>query len=78
MDDSGIRENTNTGSQEKEVEDPQRGIADDGNVFSPTWIRRAIQARDGSDWIILVRRYRLLFNFRLFLAFVYIIVEIFK
>ena len=78
MDDSEIKENSNTRSQEKEAENYERGISYDGNVFSPAWIRRTIQTRDGSYWVLLGRRYRFLLNFRLFLALLYIIVEIFK
>ncbi len=48
MDDSEIKENSNTRSQEKEAENYERGISYDGNVFSPAWIRRTIQTRDGS------------------------------
>ena len=78
MDDSGTKQNTNTRSQEKEVEDSQRGFAYDGNVFSPAWIRRTIQARDGSDWFILGRRYRFLFCLRLFLVILYIAIQTIK
>jgi hypothetical protein len=78
MDDSDIKKTTTNRSEEKEIKNCEGGILNDGNVFSSVWIRRTIQARDGSNWFLLGRRHRFLLNFRLLLAIVYIIVEILK
>lgn len=54
----------------------QRYVSDVGNVFSPTRIRRIIQVNDGGNWFILGCRYRLLFNFRIFLVILYLTFEV--
>lgn len=56
----------------------QRYLAYVGDVLSPLWLRRIIQVNDGSNWFILGSRYRFLFNFRLFLVVLYILIEINK
>jgi hypothetical protein len=56
----------------------QRYISNVSNVLSPLWIRRTIQINNGREWFILGSRYNFLFNFRLFLVVVFLIIQIFK
>ena len=56
----------------------QRFIFDASYVFSAPWLRRPIQINYGPDWIILGRGRRILFNFRLFLVVLYIIIKTIK
>ena len=56
----------------------QRAIFDVSYVLPASWLRRPIQIYYGPDWIILGRGRRILFNFRLFLVVLYIIIETIK
>ena len=78
MDGSDIKKQTNTRSQEKEVENLERGIAYAGDVFSTAWVRRPIQNNNGPNWFVLDSRYRFLLYLRLFLAGLYIIIQTVK
>ena len=64
--------------QRKEINPLQRYIANVSNVLSPIWVRRLIQINNGFEWFVLGCRYRFLFNFRLFLVFLYITYQVFK
>jgi len=78
MDDSDINTTTKTWQQKTETENLQGSITYAGNVFSPAWVRRSVQSDNGFNWLVLDSRRRFLLYFRLFLASVYIIVEILK
>ena len=65
-------------SKREETNFIQRYIANVGNVLSPLWLRRPIQINNGYEWFILGSRYNFLFNFRLFLVVVFLIIQIFK
>ena len=78
MDGSDIKKQTNTRSQEKEIENLERGIAYAGNVFSTTRVRRPIQNNNGPNWFVLGSRHRFLLYIRLLLATLYIIVQTVK
>ncbi len=54
----------------------ERYIANVGDVFSPSWLRRAFQIDDGGNWLILGCRYNFLFNFRLFLVVLYLLFQL--
>lgn len=56
----------------------QRYVTYVGDVLSPIWVRRVIQINDGFNWFILGRRYRFLFNFRMFLVILYLAYETFS
>jgi hypothetical protein len=62
----------------KQVNFLQRYLANVSDVLSPIWVRRAFQIDDGGNWFILGRRYRFLFNFRMFLVVIYLAYETFK
>lgn len=64
--------------QKQEINVLQRYISNVSNVLSPLWIRRTIQINNGYEWFILGSRYNFLFNFRLFLVVVFLIIQIFK
>ena len=64
--------------QRQEINFLQRYISNVSDVLSPLWIRRPIQINNGCEWFILGSRYNFLFNFRLFLVVVFLIVQIFK
>ena len=64
--------------QKQEISILQRYISNVSNVLSPLWIRRTIQINNGYEWFILGSRYNFLFNFRLFLVVVFLIIQIFK
>ncbi len=78
MDDGDSKNKTNKTKSKKAPDLFQGFILDASYVFSAPWLRRPIQANYGPDWILLGRGRRILFNFRLFLVVLYIIIEIFK
>jgi hypothetical protein len=78
MDDGDPKNNRQIKKEERKTSSIQRYISNVSNVLSPVWIRRSIQANNGFEWIILGSRYSFLFNFRLFLVFLYLAYEVFK
>lgn len=62
----------------KETNLLQRYVAYVSDVLSPLWIRRTIHLNDEGNWYVLGCRYRFLFNFRLFLVVLLLIVETIK
>ena len=78
MDDGDSKENKQIKRKGTQVNFLQRYISNVSNVLSPLWIRRTIQINNGREWFILGSRYNFLFNFRLFLVVVFLIVQIFK
>jgi len=62
----------------KQVNFLQRYLANVSDVLSTIWLRRTFQIDDGGNWFILGRRYRFLFNFRMFLVVIYLAYETFK
>ena len=56
----------------------QRYVSNVSDVLSPIWVRRLIQINNGFEWFVLGCRYRFLFNFRLFLVFLYITYQVLK
>jgi hypothetical protein len=45
------------------------------NVLPTLWVRFFIQADYGREWLLLGGRYNFLFDFRVFLAFIYFIIK---
>lgn len=78
MDDGDIKENKQVKRKRTQNNFIQRYISNVSNVLSPLWIRRPIQINNGYEWFILGSRYNFLFNFRLFLVVVFLIIQIFK
>ena len=78
MDDGDIKKNKQIKRKRTQINFIQRYISNVSNVLSPLWIRRPIQINNGYEWFILGSRYNFLFNFRLFLVVVFLIVQIFK
>ena len=78
MDDGDIKKNKQVKRKRKQNNFIQRYISNVSNVLSPLWIRRTIQINNGYEWFILGSRYNFLFNFRLFLVVVFLIIQIFK
>jgi hypothetical protein len=78
MDDGDSKENKQIKRKGTQVNFLQRYISNVSDVLSPLWIRRPIQINNGCEWFILGSRYNFLFNFRLFLVVVFLIVQIFK
>jgi hypothetical protein len=78
MDDGDIKENKQVKRKRTQINFIQRYISNVSNVLSPLWIRRTIQINNGYEWFILGSRYNFLFNFRLFLVVVFLIIQIFK
>jgi hypothetical protein len=78
MDDGDIKKNKQVKRKRTQINFIQRYISNVSNVLSPLWIRRTIQINNGREWFILGSRYNFLFNFRLFLVVVFLIVQIFK
>jgi len=77
MDDGDIKENKQVKRKRTPINFIQRYISNVSNVLSPLWIRRTIQINNGYEWFILGSRYNFLFNFRLFLVVVFLIIQIF-
>ena len=78
MDDGDIKKNKQIKRKRTQINFIQRYISNVSNVLSPLWIRRPIQINNGYEWFILGSRYNFLFNFRLFLVVVFLIIQIFK
>ena len=78
MDDGDIKKNKQVKRKRKQNNFIQRYISNVSNVLSPLWIRRTIQINNGYEWFILGSRYNFLFNFRLLLVIVFLIIQIFK
>jgi hypothetical protein len=78
MDDDDSEQNKKTKRKRETFSFLQRYVANVSDVLSPLWIRRFIQVDHGFKWFILGCRYRLLFNFRLFLVVIYLAYETFK
>lgn len=78
MDDGDIKENKQVKRKRTQINFIQRYISNVSNVLSPLWIRRTIQINNGYEWFILGSRYNFLFNFRLLLVVVFLIIQIFK
>ena len=78
MDDGDIKKNKQVKRKRTQNNFIQRYISNVSNVLSPLWIRRPIQINNGYEWFILGSRYNFLFNFRLFLVVVFLIIQIFK
>jgi len=78
MDDGDIKKNKQVKRKRTQNNFIQRYISNVSNVLSPLWIRRTIQINNGYEWFILGSRYNFLFNFRLFLVVVFLIIQIFK
>lgn len=78
MDDGDIEKNKQVKRKRTQNNFIQRYISNVSNVLSPLWIRRPIQINNGYEWFILGSRYNFLFNFRLFLVVVFLIIQIFK
>ena len=78
MDDCDIKKNKQVKRKRTQINFIQRYISNVSNVLSPLWIRRTIQINNGYEWFILGSRYNFLFNFRMFLVVVFLIIQIFK
>ena len=78
MDDGDSKKNKQVKRKRTQTNFLQRYISNVSNVLSPLWIRRTIQINNGREWFILGSRYNFLFNFRLFLVVVFLIIQIFK
>jgi hypothetical protein len=78
MDDGDSKKNKQVKRKGTQTNFLQRYISNVSNVLSPLWIRRTIQINNGREWFILGSRYNFLFNFRLFLVVVFLIIQIFK
>ena len=78
MEDGDIKENKQVKRKRTQINFIQRYISNVSNVLSPLWIRRTIQINNGYEWFILGSRYNFLFNFRLLLVVVFLIIQIFK
>ena len=78
MDDGDIKKNKQVKRKRTQINFIQRYISNVSNVLSPLWIRRTIQINNGYEWFILGSRYNFLFNFRLLLVIVFLIIQIFK
>lgn len=78
MDPDGDKQNKIFKREDKKNNFLQRYVSNVSNVLSPIWVRRIIQINNGYEWFVLGCRYRFLFNFRMFLVFLYISYQIFK
>ena len=78
MDPDGDKKNKISKREKQKNNFLQRYVSNVSDVLSPIWVRRLIQANNGFEWFILGCRYRFLFNFRLFLVFLYITYQVFK
>ncbi len=78
MDDGDIKKNKQVKRKRTQINFIQRYISNVSNVLSPLWVRRPIQINNGFEWFILGSRFNFLFNFRLFLVVVFLIIQIFK
>jgi len=64
--------------QNKKIDFLQRYFPTISHVFSAIWLRLPFQANYGRYTFILGCRYNFLLPFRIFLAFFYILVQIYK
>jgi hypothetical protein len=78
MDPDGDKKNKISKREKQKNNFLQRYVSNVSDVLSPIWVRRLIQVNNGFEWFILGCRYRFLFNFRLFLVFLYITYQVFK
>jgi hypothetical protein len=78
MDPDGDKKNKISKREKQKNNFLQRYISNVSDVLSPIWVRRLIQINNGFEWFVLGCRYRFLFNFRLFLVFLYITYQVFK
>jgi hypothetical protein len=62
----------------KKTKKIQRAIAHVSDVLPTFWIRLPFQTDNGGNWIVLGSRRYFLWNFRIFLAVVYFIVQTLK
>ncbi len=76
--DDGDEQTQKTKKQGEQIGVIQRYLANVSNVLSPVWIRRPIQANNGSEWFILGCRCSLLLHFRMFLVILYLTYEVLK
>ena len=53
-------------------------ISNVSDVLYALWVRFSVQAYNGLEWLILDSRYYILFNFRVFLAIIYLLYEMVK
>ncbi len=65
-------------SDSKTIKTLQRIISDVSNVLPTFWIRLPVQIDNGGNWIILGSRRYFLWNFRIFLAILYFIIQAIK
>ena len=78
MDPDGDKKNKISKREKQKNNFLQRYFSNVSDVLSPIWVRRLIQINNGFEWFVLGCRYRFLFNFRLFLVFLYITYQVFK
>jgi hypothetical protein len=78
MDPDGDKKNKISKREKQKNNFLQRYVTNVSDVLSPIWVRRLIQINNGFEWFVLGCRYRFLFNFRLFLVFLYITYQVFK
>jgi hypothetical protein len=78
MDPDGDKKNKISKREKQKNNFLQRYISNVSDVLSPIWVRRLIQINNGFEWFVLGCRYRFLFNFRLFLVFLYITYQVLK
>jgi len=64
--------------KDKKTKKAKRSLFNVRNVFPTIWLRFSIQANNGLKWFLLDSRYYFLFNFRMFLVIIYIIIKTFK
>jgi len=56
----------------------QRDIINASHVLSPVWLRRVVQTNNGLDRLILGSGRSFLWNFRVFLCFIYLVYALLK
>jgi hypothetical protein len=78
MDPDGDKKNKISKREKQKNSFLQRYVSNVSDVLSPIWVRRLIQINNGFEWFVLGCRYRFLFNFRLFLVFLYITYQVLK
>jgi len=72
MEDSHVKKNKKTNISIK------RSISNVSDVLHAFWIRLPVQINNGLEWLILDSRYYVLFNFRVLLAIIFFVIQIFK
>jgi len=53
-------------------------ISNVSDVLYALWVRFSVQTYNGLEWLILDRRYYILFNFRVLLGVIYLLYEMVK